>query len=78
MFQRKYDEHNLDIDGTGTRQFIDKTTHRHGFWRQFIDTLLSCNYTQADKMKTNLEVPLSYNSSSRFIVQYHANQPSKS
>ena len=24
---------------TGTRQFIDKTTHRHGFWRQFIDTI---------------------------------------
>ena len=23
----------------GTRQFIDKTTHRHGFWRQFIDTI---------------------------------------
>ena len=22
-----------------TRQFIDKTTHRHGFWRQFIDTI---------------------------------------
>ena len=24
---------------TGTRQFIDKTSHRHGFWRQFIDTI---------------------------------------
>ena len=23
----------------GTRQFIDKTTHRHGFWRQFTDTI---------------------------------------
>ena len=23
----------------GTRQFIDKTTHRHGFWRQFIDII---------------------------------------
>ena len=23
----------------GTRQFIDKTTHRHGCWRQFIDTI---------------------------------------
>ena len=23
----------------GTRQFIDKTTHREGFWRQFIDTI---------------------------------------
>ena len=22
-----------------SRQFIDKTTHRHGFWRQFIDTI---------------------------------------
>ena len=22
-----------------TRQFIDKTTHRHGFWRQFTDTI---------------------------------------
>ena len=21
-----------------SRQFIDKTTHRHGFWRQFTDT----------------------------------------
>ena len=24
---------------TESRQFIDKTTHRHGFWRQFIDTI---------------------------------------
>ena len=23
----------------GTRLFIDKTTHRHGFWRQFTDTI---------------------------------------
>ena len=22
-----------------SRQFIDKTTHRHSFWRQFIDTI---------------------------------------
>ena len=22
-----------------SRQFIDKTTHRHGFWRQFIDII---------------------------------------
>ena len=22
-----------------SRQFIDKTTHRHGFWRQFTDTI---------------------------------------
>ena len=22
-----------------SRQFLDKTTHRHGFWRQFIDTI---------------------------------------
>ena len=27
---------------------------------------------------TNLGAPLSYNSSSRFIVQYHGNQPPKS
>ena len=25
--------------GGESRQFIDKTTHRHGFWRQFIDTI---------------------------------------
>ena len=29
----------LGVTLTGTRQFIDKTTHRHGFWRQFIDTI---------------------------------------
>ena len=28
-----------DITSRGTRQYIDKTTHRHGFWRQFIDTI---------------------------------------
>ena len=44
-------------DNSSTR-FLE-TIHRHNwrqpidtFWRQFIDTLLSCNYTQADKMKT--------------------------
>ena len=28
-----------ELANLGTRQFIDKTTHRHGFWRQFIDTI---------------------------------------
>ena len=27
------------LDSKESRQFIDKTTHRHGFWRQFIDTI---------------------------------------
>ena len=27
------------IQPAGTRQFIDKTTHQHGFWRQFTDTI---------------------------------------
>ena len=29
--------HNICFQGT--RQFIDKTTHRHGFWRHFTDTI---------------------------------------
>ena len=34
----------IDLDfwkakASESRQFIDKTTHRHGFWRQFIDTI---------------------------------------
>ena len=44
-------------DNSSTR-FLE-TIHRHNwrqlidtFWRQFIDTLLCWNYTQADKMKT--------------------------
>ena len=28
-----------DVGWRESRQFIDKTTHRHGFWRQFIDTI---------------------------------------
>ena len=27
------------VNQEGTRQFIDKTTHRHGFWKHFIDTI---------------------------------------
>ena len=27
-----------EVNTGESRQFIDKTTHRHGFWRQFIDT----------------------------------------
>ena len=29
----------VDYNYKESRQFIDKTTHRHGFWRQFIDTI---------------------------------------
>ena len=29
----------IQVNGKESRQFIDKTTHRHVFWRQFIDTI---------------------------------------
>ena len=39
MVAHSHNEQVLDKNKGGTRQFIDKTTHRHGFWRQFIDTI---------------------------------------